>query len=75
MVRGAIAGLRATGHGGDQMLLGETSPIGRETGRLRSRPAPPGAFIRTLLCLGRDGRALRGRRAALTGCRRPGACG
>jgi hypothetical protein len=69
MVRGAIAGLRASGHGGDQMLLGETSPIGRATGRLRLRPVPPGPFIRTLLCIGADGRALRGRRAALTGCR------
>ncbi len=71
MVRGAIAGLRATGHGGDALLLGETSPIGRRTGRLRGRPVPPGAFVRTLLCLGRGDRALRGRRAALTGCRRP----
>ena len=71
MVRGAIAGLRATGHAGDALLLGETSPIGRETGRLRGRPVAPGPFIRTLLCLGRGGRALHGRRAALTGCRRP----
>ena len=35
--RSAIAGLRATGHGRDQILLGETAPIGaRRSGSLRA---------------------------------------
>jgi hypothetical protein len=71
MVRGGIRGLRASGHGRDQMLLGETSPIGRVTGRLATRPVPPAAFIRTLLCIDRRGRALRGRAAAVRDCARP----
>ena len=71
LVRGGIAGLRASGHGGDQMLLGETSPIGRVLGRRATRPVPPAAFIRTLLCIGRDGRALRGKAAAVRDCERP----
>ena len=71
MVRGGIAGLRASGHGGDQMLLGETSPIGRETGRLATRPVPPAAFIRTLLCMDAGGDRLRGKAAAVRGCKAP----
>ena len=71
MVRGGIAGLRASGHGSDQMLLGETSPIGRETGRLATRSVPPAAFIRTLLCIDGDGDALAGKAAAVSGCRKP----
>ena len=67
MVLAAIRALRASGHRGDQMLLGETSPIGRTTGRLAVRSVPPAAFVRTLLCLG----ARRGRAAALRGCTRP----
>jgi len=63
MVRAGIRGLRATGHAGDEMLLGETSPIGRTTGRPATRPVPPAAFVRTLLCLGRA--------AAMRGCRNP----
>ena len=71
MVRGGIAGLRASGHGGDQMLLGETGPIGRVTGRLATRPVPPAEFIRTLLCIDPDGDALRGRQAAVRDCAQP----
>ena len=70
MVRAGIAALRATGHGGDQLLLGETSPLGQRSGRLATRATPPGAFIRALLCLGRRGRPLRGAAAAASDCRR-----
>jgi hypothetical protein len=55
LVREALAGLRGSGHGGDELLLGETGPIGRETGRLNTRPVAPGTFLRTLLCLDADG--------------------
>jgi hypothetical protein len=67
MVRAGTAALRATGHGGDEMLLGETGPIGRTTGPLASRPVSPKPFLRTLLCLG----ARTGTAAALEGCTRP----
>jgi hypothetical protein len=70
MVRGAIRGLRRSRHGGDEMLLGETSPIGRQAGRLAVRSVPPKTFVRTLLCVGAGGRALRGKAARVTGCRR-----
>jgi hypothetical protein len=70
MVRAGIAALRSTGHGDDQMLLGETSPIGRTSGGLSRRPTPPADFIRTLLCIDARGRALRGTAAATRGCRR-----
>jgi hypothetical protein len=67
MVLAGTAGLRATGHARDQMLLGETGPIGRRTGPLGARPVSPRPFLRALLCLdGREGRA-----AALLGCTRP----
>ena len=71
MVRAGIAGLRASGHRRDQMLLGETSPIGRVRGRLATRPVPPAAFIRALLCIDREGAALSGRAAAVRGCEEP----
>ena len=41
LARSAIAALRASGHGGDQILLGETAPVGRTTGPLARRPARP----------------------------------
>ena len=69
MVRAGIAALRATGHGADALLLGETSPIGRRRGRLMRRSTPPATFVRTLLCVDARGRALRGTAAAIRGCR------
>jgi hypothetical protein len=51
LARAGIAGLRASGHGGDQILLGETAPIGRTSGSLAKRPIPPVQFLRALFCL------------------------
>ena len=64
LARAGIAGLRASGHGRDQVLLGETSPIGRTWGSLARRPMPPAEFLRTLFCLGPRGKPLRGSAAA-----------
>ena len=64
LVRAAISGLRATGHGSDMIMLGETSPIGRASGTLARRPITPGDFVRTLLCL-----RMSGTTARLHGCR------
>jgi hypothetical protein len=75
MARVGIRALRATGHGGDQRLLGETSPIGRTTGPLSRRSVPPATFVRTLLCIDARGRALHGRAARVRGCRRAGRLG
>ena len=70
LARSAIAALRATGHGGDQILLGETAPVGRTTGPLARRPAAPEFFLRELFCLDARGRQLRGATAKARGCAR-----
>ncbi|HVE68081.1 MAG TPA: hypothetical protein VNB64_05815 [Solirubrobacteraceae bacterium] len=67
----AIDGLHATGHAGDEILLGETAPIGHTTGPISRRPMATARFWRNLLCLDRSGRALRGRAAVEQGCTRP----
>ena len=59
--RAAILGLRASGHGSDEILFGETAPIGRSSGPAASRPTPPGTFLRDALCIDSRGRALRRR--------------
>jgi hypothetical protein len=61
LVRAAILGLRASGHGSDEILFGETAPIGRSSGPASSRPTPPGTFLRDVLCIDSRGRALRSR--------------
>ena len=70
LARSAISGLRASGHGGDQILLGETAPVGRTTGSLARRPAAPEFFLRELFCLDARGRKLRGATAKARGCAR-----
>jgi hypothetical protein len=64
----AIAALRDTGHGSDQILLGETGPIGYTAGSLARRPVATAEFWRDLLCIDRAGRRLRGRVAVEQGC-------
>jgi hypothetical protein len=60
-------GLVQTGHGRDQILLGETAPLGMS---LRSARAPmrPKVFLRELACVQRNGRAYSGRSARARGC-------
>jgi hypothetical protein len=67
----AIEGLRATGHATDQIMLGETAPIGNTTGAIATRPVATATFWRNLLCLDRSGRSLRGRAAVEQECTRP----
>jgi hypothetical protein len=69
LARSAIAGLRATGHGSDVLLLGETAPIGRASGSLARRPTTPVEFIRALFCIRASGRRLTGSAARNLGCR------
>jgi hypothetical protein len=68
LFRAMTAGLQATGHGGDQMLLGETAPLGRTTGSLGKRFLSPTELFQGVFCLDSRGHKLRGRVARDTGC-------
>jgi len=68
LVRAAIKGLRASGHSDDDILLGETAPIGRVSGPASTRPTPPGQFLRAVFCIDTRGRALKGAAAAALAC-------
>jgi hypothetical protein len=59
LARSAISALRATGHGRQQILIGETSPVGRAAGTLARIPITPAIFIRELFCLTRTARGCR----------------
>lgn len=63
LVRAGIAGLRASGHARDQILLGETAPLGQRTAPLHLRAITPLAFWQGLLCLDSRGHRLRGQLA------------
>ena len=66
LARSAIAGLRGTGHRGDQILLGETAPIGNAPGpRANANPDP---FLRAVLCLKSNGTRLTGKSASKLKC-------
>jgi hypothetical protein len=71
LVRAAIKGLQESGHGSDDILIGETAPLGRKTGPAAFRPMAPGDFLRGVLCLNRSGRALRGGLGAALDCSGP----
>jgi hypothetical protein len=62
----AIAGLRATGHRSDTILLGETAPIGNAPGP--SANANPEPFLRDLFCLKAGGGKLTGAAATAQRC-------
>jgi hypothetical protein len=62
LAREAVKQLRGNGHAGDQILLGETAPIGRRTGSWRKRSMSPGKFLRNVLCINRRGKAIRSKR-------------
>jgi hypothetical protein len=68
LARAMIAGLRASGHGSDDVLFGETAPLGRSTGPAALRPMAPGDFLRRTLCIDRHGRSLRGADARALDC-------
>jgi hypothetical protein len=70
LAQAGISALHATGHAGDQILLGETAPIGRTSGSLAKRSLSPVDFYRELFCLNKRGHRLRGRAARLHGCRK-----
>jgi hypothetical protein len=55
--------LRANGHRSDQILLGETGPLGQGTTR-----TAPVTFYQGLFCVDAKGKRLKGRTAKLIGC-------
>src|ERR671930_10417 len=68
LFRSATAALQATGHGGDQILLAESAPLGRTTGSLPKRFLTPVQLYQGIFCLDSRGHKLRGRIAKDTGC-------
>ena len=54
----ATTALTASGHGSDQILIGETAPFGSATGRLSDATMSTAGFIRDLLCVDAKGRAI-----------------
>jgi hypothetical protein len=60
------AGLSASGHGGDTILIGELAPRGGNS----SRKIRPLAFLREMVCLNSRYRQYRGRAARARGCGR-----
>jgi hypothetical protein len=53
LARAALRGLRSSGHEGDIVLLGETSPQGVEA-QTSTSPMRPALFLRELFCLDAD---------------------
>jgi hypothetical protein len=83
LARSAISGLRGTGHGTDQIWLGETAPLGddpsgcsaqrslrvpRRCGR-RIQKTSPETFLRSVFCLKKNGHRLTGAQSREQGCR------
>jgi hypothetical protein len=63
----AHAGLSASGHGGDTILMGELLPVGKSGTTPRSSIRPL-EFLRELACLDSRYRAFKGKAAKVRGC-------
>jgi hypothetical protein len=68
LVRAAYGGLAASGHAGDQILLGELLPFSRTSGNTSHRTRPL-AFLRELACLDSHYRPFKGKTASKRGCK------
>jgi hypothetical protein len=67
LVRAADDGLKASGHGGDEMLIGELLPFAR-SGEAGSRKVRPIEFLRELACVDGSYHAYKGKEAKARGC-------
>ena len=63
--------LSASGHGNDEILLGELAPQGTDR-KAANEPLTPGRFLREMFCVGSDFRVLDGRSARARDCDRFG---
>src|SRR5947209_13675342 len=63
LVYAAGNALKRNGHGSDQIMLGETAPVGLGTAR-----TSPATFLQTLFCIDGSGHKLRGSDAKNAGC-------
>lgn len=68
LVAGAWAGLNASGHGSDTILIGDTAPQGLRNVKGVSRAIDALRFIRNLYCLDKNLNVLKGRSAELRSC-------
>jgi hypothetical protein len=68
LLNAAAGGLAASGHGSDQLLVGELLPFTR-TARNSSKKTRPLAFLRELACLDSHYRPFRGSAATKRGCK------
>jgi hypothetical protein len=68
LFRAGVAGLQASGHGGDAVYAGETAPIGNTRGSTSTTSMAPGLFIRRALCLGDNLKPLSGADARTYQC-------
>ena len=67
LLNAAAAGLQASGHGSDQLLVGELLPFTR-TASKSSKKVRPIAFLRELACVDSHYRPYRGKAARKRGC-------
>jgi hypothetical protein len=70
LLEAGIRALRRHGHERDEIMMGETAPLGRRTGAPYKRSTAPLTFWRAVLCLDSRGRRLRGRAYRNLGCKR-----
>lgn len=68
LVDAAWSGLKASGHGGDTILIGETAPHGFDHPIGNFNGDKPLRFLRALYCVDSRYRQLRGSAAAVRGC-------
>jgi hypothetical protein len=68
LLRAGIAGLQASGHGGDAIYAGETAPIGQIRGSESTNNMAPGLFDRRAFCLDDNLKPLRGSDAKTYEC-------
>jgi hypothetical protein len=67
LVNAGAAGLGRSGHGSDQMLIGELMPFSRSSGNSNKKIRPL-VFLRELVCLDSHYRPYRGKAAKRRGC-------
>jgi hypothetical protein len=67
LLRAAASGLKASGHGSDQLLFGELLPFTRSA-KASSKKLRPLQFLRELACVDSHYRAFRGKTAKKRGC-------